>query len=103
MKDRVAPAGGAGAMNRIPAPRGKILGSQSKGFLNFWGNDRHRDLFPLPHIAERAPTTQSLSCSQRRRAARFNGGARMANEILGTLNASRVLMLHDFPSYFSPI
>ena len=74
-------------MNRLPAPRGPDgsedarainsgLGSQSKGFLNFGGNDRHRDLFPLPHIAERAPTTQSLSCSQRRRAARFNGGAR---------------------------
>ena len=41
MKDRVAPAGGAGAMNRIPAPRGPD-GSEDtwfavEGFFEFLG------------------------------------------------------------------
>ena len=97
MKHPSGPVGGAGARDRFPAPGGPNgsedaratnsgLGLPSKGFLNFGGTDRHRDLFPLPRIAERAPAVQSLSCSQRRRAARFNSRARMANDIVGTLN-----------------
>ena len=48
--------------------------------------DRHRDLFPIPLIAQRESPNIHSSTSQRRRRARFNRNVRPANLILGSLN-----------------
>ncbi|CAE7599810.1 kidins220 [Symbiodinium sp. CCMP2592] len=71
---------------RKPNPKSGAKGGGGDDFTNFDGEDRNRDLFPIPMIQPRDCSGLSSSTSRRRRAARFNRKVKLANDVLGALN-----------------